>query len=63
VLLDDEFALVNASTPFESTLADVYDVLNNLTGNGSVIGVIQSSHDASILAVPGVSVPAEGNGV
>jgi hypothetical protein len=58
-----ELAELNSKTPFESTLADVYDVLNNVTGNGSVIGVTQSSHDASILVVPGISVSAAGNGV
>ena len=61
--MNDEFEVLNSNTPFESTLADVYDVLNNLTGNGSVIGVVQSSHDAFISVIPSVSIPADADGV
>jgi hypothetical protein len=43
VFVNVDDAAVNASTPFESTIADVYDVPYNATGNGIVIGVVPSS--------------------
>jgi len=48
---------VNANTPFESAWADVKDVPYCKTGNGSVIGVIQSSQELPISVVAAVTVP------
>jgi hypothetical protein len=43
VLVNVDAAAVNDRVPFESTIADVYDVPYSETGNGSVIGVVPSS--------------------
>src|SRR4029434_9645570 len=58
VFVNVDVPAVNASTPFESACADVYDVPYNPTGNGIVIGVRQSSQALPILVVAAVTVPA-----
>ena len=52
-----DVADVNASTPFESTCADVNELPYSDTWNGSVIDVTQSSQELPVLSVAAVNVP------